>query len=210
MEAETKKSMEQNILEAAEEVFLEKGFSQASTTDIAKKVGCNQALIHYYFRTKEKLFDLIFENKMVLFLEQFLKINSDDVDFQERVKRITESHFDLLVANPNFPKLLVSELLNRPKRLAALGSIFEKRAKRMLQNVQTKIDEEVQRGTIRPISAIDLFISVISLNVGVFLLRPVLENVAHFNDNDIIEILASRKRENVTMILNSLKIEKTV
>ena len=62
METSSEKNMEKAILEAAETLFLEKGFDATSTTQIAKAVGCNQALIHYYFRTKENLFDTIFES----------------------------------------------------------------------------------------------------------------------------------------------------
>ena len=205
MEAETRKSMEQNILEAAEEVFLEKGFAQASTTDIAKRVGCNQALIHYYFRTKEKLFDVVFENKIVVFLEHLLEIDSEIVDFQQKIKQITESHFDLIMNNPKFPWLLVNELLNHPKRLAILGGILGGKAQRMMQTMQKKIDEEVEKGTIRPIRSIDLFITVVSLNIGVFLVQPVMKNIAQFSDEEIKKIIESRKRENVMMVQNMLK-----
>ena len=52
--------MENKILEAAQELFLEKGYMATSTVDIAKKVGCNQALVHYYFRTKQNLFKQIY------------------------------------------------------------------------------------------------------------------------------------------------------
>ena len=57
------KNLEQDILDAASELFLSRGFDNTSTTDIAKKAGCNQALVHYYFRTKENLFQRIFLQK---------------------------------------------------------------------------------------------------------------------------------------------------
>ena len=63
MENNIELSTEQLILKVAERLFLEKGFAMTSTTEIAKEVGCNQALIHYYFRTKDNLFNVIFENK---------------------------------------------------------------------------------------------------------------------------------------------------
>ena len=63
MEFKNNQSMESIILETAERLFLEKGFAMTSTTEIAKEVGCNQALVHYYYRTKENLFNVIFEQK---------------------------------------------------------------------------------------------------------------------------------------------------
>jgi TetR/AcrR family transcriptional regulator len=66
-------TFEQAILEAAEKLFLEKGFAMTSTTEIAREAGCNQALVHYYFRTKAKLFDSVFEKKAVCFFPPFCK-----------------------------------------------------------------------------------------------------------------------------------------
>lgn len=68
------KSMEQLILEKAEELFLEKGFAATSTTMIARAVGCNQALVHYYFRTKDKLFNTVFETRFRDFLPEYLTL----------------------------------------------------------------------------------------------------------------------------------------
>ena len=60
MEVKENPTMEIQILETAEKLFLEKGFASTSTTEIAREVGCNQALVHYYFRTKENLFNTIY------------------------------------------------------------------------------------------------------------------------------------------------------
>ena len=65
MEVKENPTMEIQILETAEKLFLEKGFASTSTTEIAREVGCNQALVHYYFRTKENLFNTIFEQKLL-------------------------------------------------------------------------------------------------------------------------------------------------
>ena len=68
------RSMEQTILGAAETLFIEQGFDKTSTGQIAKLAGCNQALVHYYYRTKEKLFDLVFEKKMRMALNNILQV----------------------------------------------------------------------------------------------------------------------------------------
>ena len=89
MEVKNNPSMEIVILETAEQLFLEKGFAMTSTTEIAKKIGCNQALIHYYFRTKENLFNLIFEKKFRQFIQHAFEFgNPKELAFEEKLKRI--------------------------------------------------------------------------------------------------------------------------
>ena len=74
MDIKNEQSMEQAILEEAEKLFLEKGFALTSTTEIAKRVGCNQALVHYYFRTKDNLFNTIFRTKIQSLLSAYFRI----------------------------------------------------------------------------------------------------------------------------------------
>jgi AcrR family transcriptional regulator len=78
MDINSESSMEQSILDAAEKLFLEKGFAATSTTQIAKEVGCNQALVHYYFRTKDNLFNRIFEKKFSDFFQVVFDTNQLD------------------------------------------------------------------------------------------------------------------------------------
>lgn len=58
------RNKEQAILEAAEQEFLNKGFAGARTTSIAEAAGVTHAMLHYYFRTKEQLFERILDEKM--------------------------------------------------------------------------------------------------------------------------------------------------
>ena len=91
MDIKNELSMEQVILETAERLFLEKGFTATSTTQIAKAVGCNQALVHYYFRTKDNLFNTIFEQKFkMLFENLYASQNFGNIPFPEKVKHAVE------------------------------------------------------------------------------------------------------------------------
>ncbi|MEG3047163.1 MAG: TetR family transcriptional regulator [Mucinivorans sp.] len=92
-------SNEQAILEAAEKLFLERGFALTSTADIASLAGCNTALIHYYYRTKSKLFETVFRAKIRLFIDGFLNIELSNLDFEQKIRAIVEGHFDFISAN---------------------------------------------------------------------------------------------------------------
>ena len=121
MDINPDKPMEQQILETAEKLFLEKGFAATSTTQIAKEIGCNQALIHYYFRTKENLFNSIFESKFkMLFRRIFDTTQLESLSFNDKVKYIVETHFDILAENPRMPMLIINEFSRQPEQIKIL------------------------------------------------------------------------------------------
>ena len=92
-----KNNMEQKILEVAERLFMEQGFTATTTAKIAKEAGCNQALVHYYYRTKEQLFERIYREKMQLMVTSVTSINTSGSTFEEKVASIIEAHWDFLV-----------------------------------------------------------------------------------------------------------------
>lgn len=195
---------EQLILETAESLFLDKGFAMTSTTEIAKAVGCNQALVHYYFRSKEKLFHAIFEKKVKLVVSTFFQTNDENISFEEKLKNVIEAHFEIIRANPKVPFLIFNELTTNPKRVQSLA-----KESGLLDSVLPKLNEELQaeikKGTIRPINPLDLLFSIVSLNVILFLSKPLFESIVSNSSEEFEKIVESRKKENVLIILRSLK-----
>jgi AcrR family transcriptional regulator len=196
---------EQQILEAAERLFLDKGFALTSTTEIAKVAGCNQALVHYYFRTKDQLFDAIFERKVYLFMSAFLEIDSEELSFQERLKRKVEAHYDILSANPKLPFLFVNELTTNPERIKTVREKIDATSQSFFFRLKTELEEEIQKGNIRPMNSIDLILTIIAMNATLFIVSPMIKVISNISDEDFQKILAHRKEENVKIILNSLK-----
>lgn len=199
-------NMEQQILQCAEELFLEKGFSLVSTTDIAKKAGCNQALVHYYFRTKENLFQQIFQAKFTKFLYIFTTFDDSDDDFATRLRKKIEAHFDLLIENKQIPFLVINELiLNEERRNALIQKIYSGNLE-IYRNFDRELQEEIQKGNIREITTLNLLINVVSMNIVSFLMLPILESQFNFDEEEIAEFLERRKKESVTTIMNSIVI----
>lgn len=199
--------MEQVILDAAEKQFLEKGFAMASMTEIAKQAGCNQALVHYYFRTKEKLFNSIFENLANLFISQFMKSSEEDIPFLEKLRKKIEAHFELLQAHPKLPFLLFNELTTNPKRANAIKTALSYIPKSIFAKMQEELDAEIKKGNVKSITVYDLAFTVVSLNVVLFLAKPVFEEVFDFTPEEYQNFVEHRKSENVRIILESLKPE---
>lgn len=197
--------MEIIILETAERLFLDKGFALTSTTEIAREAGCNQALVHYYFRTKEQLFIRIFEEKIKIFAGAFFSIDEKPGTFLEKLKRKIEAHFDIIARNPKIPFLLINEITTNPQRIQALHKSIGDYPTEIIRKMSEELNEAIAQGEVRPITVLDLILTVLSLNVLPQLLRPILEEVMPLPPEEVQKLIARRKEENVKLIINSLR-----
>ncbi len=204
MKAEDK-NMEYQILEAAEKLFLEQGFAKTTTGQIAKLAGCNQALVHYYYRTKDNLFEKIFEEKVKLLVANIMTVNTSDIPLEERISQMIGMHFDFLKQNPKLIPFVLNEVTSNPERLHALVDKLQNYPKSVFAKLAADLNQEIEKGTIRPISAIDLLLTVASLNVAPFLIMPVLQKISDLSEKDVLEILEHRKQEVIETVLSRLR-----
>ncbi|HJV78526.1 MAG TPA: TetR/AcrR family transcriptional regulator [Paludibacter sp.] len=206
MDIKKEQSMEQTILEVAERLFLEKGFAMTSTTEIAKAVGCNQALVHYYFRTKDNLFNSIFEKKFkMLFEHLYASQNLGNIPFLEKVRYAVESHFDLLTQNPKLPLLVATELSRLPENLKNLRNKLQAVPFELFTKLNNELQQEIAEGRARKIELIDIIITMVTLNAGLFMLLPIASGIMQLDEEQTKELLAHRREENVQVILNYIK-----
>jgi len=201
-----RKNKEQAILEAAEQEFLDKGFEAAKTTKIASLAGVTHAMLHYYYRTKENLFDRICDQKVNLLKNSLLVFfDKSDMPFLEKVQRSIETHFDFIRANANLPRFAINELICKHKRLILFEDKIKKAGSHILDSMSKEIEKEVKLGTINPIKPVDLLIDIASLNVFVFAAMPLLRIFAVEAYGGEEAFLDARKKENVEIILRRLK-----
>jgi AcrR family transcriptional regulator len=198
---------EQIILEAAEKVFMDKGYTGAKTVEIAKEAGVNHALLHYYFRTKENLFNRIFENKANFFLGAFKDAFRSDLSFFEKIATIVEEHFDKIGMNPKVPMFVFREVVsNREKKDFILKKIIPT-AFPVFEELKKLINEETVKGTITPVEPLDLLLNIASLNVFSYVIAQVYFHFDEEMNDEICAFLAQRKKNNVEVILKSLRIQ---
>lgn len=207
MNEQTVQSKEQQILEAAEKEFLEKGYNGARTTSIAKAADVTHAMLHYYFRTKEQLFERFIDKKMseVVPLLTHLFGNSD-LPLVERIEKTISVHFDFVATNPDLPRFLINEILPYKERC----DIFYSKVANFLylfNNLQREINEAAARGEVEQFNVLLLFQSVLSLNIFPSLMINIIENLMSNNEQSMKEIFAQRKAENIELIMRRIKKE---
>lgn len=199
-------NMELKILESAEKLFLEQGFLKTTTGQIAQLAGCNQALVHYYYRTKEQLFERVYEQKIQLLFSNFIAEVETCDSFEESITRMVRMHFRFLKENPMLPSFLLNECLNNPlERMSALKAKLSVLIPTVKRRLEETLNREIAAGNIRPISVLDLLFSIISLNVMPFLVMPLFQNLSDSSCEDMQTLLAHREEETVNLILARLK-----
>ncbi len=197
-----KDNTEEKILEAAHSVFVKKGMDGARMQEIADEAKINKALLHYYFRTKEKLFEAIFKRVLSQIFPNLMTMVYSDKPFEEKLGAFIESYIDLLQKNPFLPTFILKELNREPVFLAAhlKNSGIEPR------RLFAMLEAEMEAGNIRRMDPRDLLVNMISLSIFPVAGKPLLSIMLFDNDKKAYdEFINTRKKTVKEFILNSIK-----
>ena len=206
MDNQEKQSKEQLILAAAEQEFLTKGYDGARTTSIAQAAGVTHAMLHYYFRTKEQLFERIVDDKFATMSHSMVAIIGDpSLPIVERIKGGIAAHFDFIAANPLLPRFVINEIVSRPERYEVLYKRAGFVVNSVYNGLQAEVDRAAERGEIERVDVKMLFISIMSLNIFTFVAYPFMEPIMGELMADRERFLAERKAENIETILRRIK-----
>jgi len=196
---------EEQILNAAREIFLAKGYAASRTVEIARKAGVNHAMLHYYFETKKKLFDKVFGHKIDLFLNSFSGLFENDLPFIYKIRRAIENHFDYLVSNPKLCSFLLNEVMTNSESKELFKVTLIREVKNLLEQLDKEIDAEVSKGTIKDISAAELIFNIGSLNMmSVIAWQFILKDIDGTTESGYADYLQQRREGVVQIILKSI------
>ena len=206
MDKQERQNKESEILAAAEQEFIAKGYDGARTTSIAQTAGVTHAMLHYYFRTKEQLFERIVDEKFRVMSQSMLAVFGDpNLPILERIKGGIEAHFDYIAANPELPRFVINEIITRPERYELLHRHVGVIVSNIYDNLQREIDAAAERKEIERLDIRMLFISIMSLNIFTFVAYPFMRPIMGALMADRNKFLEERKRENIETIMRRIK-----
>jgi len=197
---------ETRILEAAKTIFLKKGKDGARMQEIADKAKINKSLLHYYFRSKNKLFDAVFEYVFKNFSTNIFEVFSEEISFQEKIKIFVASYIDVVAKNPFIPVFVINELNSKStdklvKQLKKIGVRTDL--------IESQIKEEIKQGRIVPVNPRHLMIDIIALSVFPFVALPIFrEMIFNGNDDEAQTFLEERKKHVIHLITSYLIISE--
>jgi len=193
---------EEQILESAKAVFIRKGFAAARMQEIADLAGINKSLLHYYFRSKDQLFEAVFLQAIRSFLPEIKKVLEAEMPLKLKIIKFVETYIDVLQANPHIPAFVIQELNSDPGRFVDL---FRNYGVNPI-TIMRQIEEEAGYGQIRPVRADHFLVNLLGMCLFPFVARPVVQGVLRKNPEEYDVFLKERKEQIIQFVMNSISI----
>lgn len=200
---EKDKSTEEKILDAARKVFVQKGLDGARMQDIADEAGINKALLHYYFRTKDKLFEMIFLETVGKIFPRFEMILLSDMDFFDKIRQIVSSYIEVIIHNPYLPLFVLNEMNKNPE--FGIVDFFKVQRPVVIHRFMEDIEKEVSKGTIKAVSPAHLLVNMMSMCIFPFVAKPVINIMLDLDELQFRNMMEQRKRVVAEFIIESIK-----
>ncbi len=193
---------ENHILIAAREVFIAKGYEGARMQEIADHAGINKALLHYYFRSKEKLFEAVFSEVASNLFPAMKQMLEAELELKEKIALFIRIYLKALEENPFIPAFIINTLNTNPDSFLK----YIKKAGLNPKLIQKQIDDEAARGIIRAVKAEHLMVNIIAMCIFPFVARPIVQNVFDMNNDEYQAYLGSRQAEILDFVLKSITV----
>jgi len=170
---------EQRILDAAHAVFMRRGTAGARTQEIADEAGVNKALLHYYFRSKDRLAEAVFQRAARQLLPPVMATLASDEPIPAKVRRVIQLELEILSRSPFLPAYVISEAHHHPERImrlveSATGASSDGFARHIREKLQAQIDAAVAAGEMRAMAADQFAVNLLGLCLFPFAARPML------------------------------------
>ncbi len=197
------RNTEQVILQTARKVFIQKGLAGARMQDIADQAGFNKALLHYYFTSKDKLFSLVFEQEFSNLFSSLATIVSSDLPLFEKIENIVSLDIERLSQFPGLPMFVLNEMSRNPEVI--LKKLKKIPVEKVLGVFQKQINAEIKKGTIKKISAEQLFINIQSMCIFPFIAKPMIKGLMQMDEKTYMAMIQKRKTEVASFIISAIK-----
>lgn len=200
------KPTEELILDAAMKVFTRKGFAAARMEEIAKEAGINRALLHYYHRDKQTMFNRIFESRFKEFFKGlFVIFESDNISLFEKIKRMVDHEISTLIKHPDLARFIITEIAQSPDLLIEYGKKLGVNPRMFIEAFEKQVVKEESEGVIKPIDGKQLLINIMSLCIYPFVARPIIQTMMTVDEISFYHMAEQRKREVSEFIINAIK-----
>ncbi|TDW96134.1 TetR/AcrR family transcriptional regulator [Dinghuibacter silviterrae] len=187
-------STEERIKEAARKLFTQKGFAATRTRDIAEEAGINLALLNYYFRNKEKLFNIIMWENMQLFLGVILQnMENKNMTMEEMLSFVADAYINMLLKNPDLPFFVLSNIANDPSG-EINNSGFMDRLSSLRNTFFARFGEAAQKGEFKDVHPLHLMANLMGMIIFPFLGKRLLTFRFGLSEEEFVQLMEERKK----------------
>ncbi len=204
---------EQKILDAARHVFRRAGFGGARMQEIADQADISKPALHYYFRSKEKLFQQVFETDFERYMAPLgIIIRDPGMDLEKRIRTFVSSYIETLAEHPILPLFIMHELANNPDRISEFvvnrllsGNSDQEHPERQGFGIfVNQISEGVQSGSFHPVDPVQYILSLLGMCVYPFIARPMIKKLLQLPEDRYRQMMLDRRQEVITYALRIL------
>jgi TetR/AcrR family transcriptional regulator len=189
------------ILDAARKVFLANGFDGTTMKMIADEAGINKALLHYYFRSKDRLFEGVFVEAFSRMIPNLMKIFASEASFPDKISGLVNTYISALQHYPQIPQFILHELHRNPGRIIELIHSTGMNPDFVINIIR----QEIKKGTIIEIDPVQLLVNLLALCIFPFAARPMIQGFILKNDAQKFELfLEQRKTEVAEFIIKAI------
>lgn len=197
------KTTEEQILAAAKKVFVRDGMTGARMQDIADEAGINKALLHYYFKNKEKLFEVIFIEASNRLFPKINEIFTAELPLFEKIERFCEEYITLVMENPYLPLFVLNEIHRDPDYF--LGKVWKGKSTPNPQKFLAQIEVERVKGTIKDIHPLHLLMNMLSMTIFPFVAKPMIQKNMGLDEAHFKVAMEQRKKEIPKFIMDAIR-----
>ncbi|MBI5856715.1 MAG: TetR/AcrR family transcriptional regulator [Sphingobacteriales bacterium] len=197
------KGAEEKILAAARKVFMSKGMAGARMQDIADEARINKALLHYYFRDKDKLFELVFLGEAQKFFPKINAIFNSDAQLFEKIENFVTEYIDEMQENPYLPWFVMNEINRDPDQF--MYKIWGKDNLPKPGKFLEQIETDIKKGTIKRVNPVHLLLNLLSMTIFPFVAKPMVIRNLRMNDTQFKLIMEQRKKEIPKFIIDAIR-----
>lgn len=190
------------ILESARTIFIQKGFAGARMQEIADHAGINKGLLHYYFKTKDSLFNEVVGMTVETLAPQLQSLMSGEERLLVKIRKFVFFYIDTLIRNPFLPSFVLHEINFRGEAFAReIVSRYNINPIKLIWQIEL----EAKEGYIKQIHPIQLILNILSVCVFPFVARPVIQQVIGISQEDFMKLMEFRKEETARFIIEAIK-----
>jgi TetR/AcrR family transcriptional regulator len=200
---ENDKQTEEKIFDSATVVFVEKGLDGSRMQDIADRAGINKSLLHYYYRSKDKLFDAVFQKLAGKVFAKFAPVFNEKLTLEEKIRFFYKEHISFMKENPRLPSFILNEINHNPARIKKIiKSVDFNQLWKMLEDQHKK---ELEMYNITRESIPQIMTTIASISVFPFAARGIIETILENIGMDFDSYIEERKEFAADFVISALK-----
>jgi TetR/AcrR family transcriptional regulator len=197
----SRSNTEEKILVAAKKVFHRKGFEGARMQEIADEAGINKALLHYYFRNKENLFEAVFKEAFGEIMFRATDVFLSDKPMMEKIQEFLVNYLDVLAENSYIPWFIINGIYERPEQIKAFFDQHQMNPPKLMELLKEQIKEEFHTD----INPLHFWLNILSLCIFPVVAKPLITQIFQLPEAAYEQLLEERKTIVPQFIINALK-----